>query len=117
MGEWTIRRIVARHRQCLVVNLSEWAAQFKFLIRNGDSKFTAAFDEVLSGNGTLAIKTPVQWTPLQHHGYQGPVRAQQIYEGLIASTAGRPSRRKTALQRLWTSFGAARDANCSGMLN
>jgi len=40
--------------------LGERAGRFKFLLRNRDSKFTAAFDEVLAGNGTRVIKTPVR---------------------------------------------------------
>jgi transposase InsO family protein len=32
----------------------------KFLIRDRDGKFTAAFDGVFSGNGTRVIKTPVR---------------------------------------------------------
>jgi hypothetical protein len=34
--------------------------RFKFLIRDRDSKFTAAFDEVLAGHGMRIIKTPVR---------------------------------------------------------
>ena len=32
----------------------------KFLIRDRDSKFTRAFDDVFTGNGTRVIKTPVR---------------------------------------------------------
>jgi hypothetical protein len=42
------------------MNLGERAGQFKFLIRDRDSKFTAAFDDVLAGNGMRIIKTPVR---------------------------------------------------------
>ena len=42
------------------MDLGERAAQFRFLIRDRDSKFTAAFDEVLADNGTRIIKTPVR---------------------------------------------------------
>jgi putative transposase len=34
--------------------------QLPVLIRDRDSKFTAAFDEVFSGNGTRVVKAPVR---------------------------------------------------------
>lgn len=52
---WTAQQ--ARH---LLMDLGERAAQFRFLIRDRDSKFTAAFDGVLADNGTRIIKTPVR---------------------------------------------------------
>jgi len=42
------------------MNLGERAGGFKFLIRDRDSKFTAAFDGVFLGNGTRVIKIPVR---------------------------------------------------------
>ena len=42
----------------MLTDLSERAGQFKFLIRDRDSKFTAAFHEVFAGNGVRIIKTP-----------------------------------------------------------
>jgi len=42
------------------MDLDERASEFKFLIRDRDSKFTAVFDGVFSGNGTRVIKTPVR---------------------------------------------------------
>ena len=54
-GAWT-----AQQARNLLMDLGERARQFKFLIRDRDSKFSAAFDGVLSGNGTRVIKTPVR---------------------------------------------------------
>jgi hypothetical protein len=34
--------------------------QFRLLIRDRDSKFTAAFDGVFAGNGTQVIRRPVR---------------------------------------------------------
>ena len=54
-GAWT-----AQQARSLLMNLGERAGHFKFLVRDRDSKFTAAFDEVLAGNGVRIIKTPVR---------------------------------------------------------
>jgi putative transposase len=52
-GVWT-----AQQARNLLMDLGERAAEFRFLIRDGDSKFTGAFDDDFSGNGTRVIRTP-----------------------------------------------------------
>jgi putative transposase len=54
-GTWT-----AQQARNLLMDLGARTGRFKFLIRDRDSKFTPAFDEVLAGNGMRIIKTPVR---------------------------------------------------------
>jgi putative transposase len=54
-GAWT-----ARQARDLMMVPGGRAGQFKFLIRDRDSKFTAAFDGAFTGNGTRVIKTPAR---------------------------------------------------------
>jgi putative transposase len=53
-GAWTAQQV-----RNLLMDLGERAGQFRFLIRDRDSKFTAAFDG-FSGNSTRVIRTPVR---------------------------------------------------------
>jgi hypothetical protein len=54
-GPWTTQQ--ARN---LVMDLGARAGQFRFLIRDRDSKFTAAFVNMFTGNGAWIIKTRVR---------------------------------------------------------
>ena len=69
-GEW-----VTQQARNLVLNLDHLADSFKFLIRDRDAKFTAAFNVVFTAGGVRIIKTPLR-----------APRANAIAEGWIAST-------------------------------
>ena len=54
-GAW-----VAQQARNLLMDLGDRAEQFGFLIRDRDTKFTAAFDAIFSGAGIGIIRTPVR---------------------------------------------------------
>jgi putative transposase len=54
-GSW-----VNQQARNLLMELGEYAEQFRFLIRDRDSKFTAIFDAVFAGADIRIIRTPVR---------------------------------------------------------
>jgi putative transposase len=51
---------VTQQARNLLMNLEDYADDFKFLIRDRDAKFTAGFDRVLTAAGVRILKTPVR---------------------------------------------------------
>jgi len=52
-GAWT-----AQQARNLAMNLASRIGQFRFFIRDRDTKFTAAFDDVLASEGVTIVKSP-----------------------------------------------------------
>jgi len=98
-GAWT-----AQQPRNLLMNLGERAGPFKFLIRDGDSKFTTVFDDVFAGNGVWITKAPFPFAGGEFlcGAYVATLRTRM--PGLLAdlrraTSPACPGRVRAALQR------------------
>jgi len=79
-GAWT-----AQQARNLLMDLGERSGQYKFFIRDRDSKFTAEFDQALADSGVRVVKTPVRSPRANSFAerYVGTLRRERLDHLLI----------------------------------
>ena len=107
-GAWT-----ARQAGNLLMDLGERAGRFKFLIRDRDTKFTTASDEVLAGNGVRIIKAPVRSPRANSFAqrYAGTLRRERASTTCLSTANGTSGGSSPSTRGITTAIGRTSRGN------
>jgi putative transposase len=98
VGEW-----VAQQARNLLMELADRVDRFRFLIRDRDTKFTAAFDAVFIAEGIEVLRTPVRAPKANAYAerWVGTLRGELLDRMLVfgVGSCGRCGRERRSLQR------------------
>jgi putative transposase len=99
VGDW-----VTQQARNLLMGLQERVGRFRFLLRDRDTRFTAAFDAVFVAEGLRVLRTPVRAPRANAHAerWVGTVRREVLDRMLIfglPTAASCPGRVRRPLQR------------------
>ncbi|MEV0828183.1 hypothetical protein [Nonomuraea rubra] len=88
-GAWT-----AQQARNLFMDLGRQATSFRFLIRDRDAKFTAAFDKIFTRQGVTVMKTPPRTPRANCYHQSRRQRPPDQDEDVVVPLEGRVQRRR-----------------------